>query len=691
MLKDKLIKASVFILYAILIIAISILFKNEFSKFSATPVIIKSKEDTYSSNEVIVEYDENKIQKLSVAIDDNIIELKNKQNITLSETLDGKKYRLIMTVEYKDGKKENIEQEYEVYNECGNNINTKKETTECSSSCGTGVKYLITKSIDKKTGKLCNEKRQEITCTEKNCRPNNSGPTDTTNKSKNDEEYNIDNSKDETNNNTDEISNDTTIPKKYNCSLTVSKGTKGANGWYISDVTIKLNKDSSVSKYGISTSTSATYNTKTSLKITEETSKKTYYGYVKYKDGKTAKCSIVLKIDKTTPTTPTSIIRKNSSSGEIIKNSKNYKNYKIWWGDFKATDKTSKIDHFEYSTKCTGSKSGNLKNSYLYPLSNASSYNSYYCIRSVDKAGNVSGWSTANYFYVDLVKPTCLISRYGNTIKINGSDANSGVNAYSIDNGAYGKTDTKVITSGSKTLASVKDNAGNIGTCEYIDRIKTMILIGDSRTYHIQRRYSANNIIKPDVYEVESGKVYFVARSGGYYKWFTDGMTNNCDKGEICKTPAIEQVNQLLDKLNKEKKYRDIVILSNLGVNDVNRYDATTSANNYIKKYGELMKNNWKSTEYLKTSFAYISTNPIDEKLIKCISSNKRTNAKVETFNLVMKKAYGSNYFDSNSQLKKSSFGTGYDIRANCPNGDGLHYNASTDKKIYELYKSFVF
>ena len=37
--------------------------------------------------------------------------------------------------------------------ECNKNINTKKETTECSNSCGEGVSYLIIKSIDKKTGK----------------------------------------------------------------------------------------------------------------------------------------------------------------------------------------------------------------------------------------------------------------------------------------------------------------------------------------------------------------------------------------------------------------------------------------------------------------------------------------------------------------------------------------------------------
>ena len=56
-----------------------------------------------------------------------------------------------------------------------------------------------------------------------------------------------------------------------------------------------------------------------------------------------------------------------------------------------------------------------------------------------------------------------------------------------------------------------------------------------------------------------------------------------------------------------------------------------------------------------------------------------------------MRSKYQSNYYDSNSVLKKNEFNVVYDIRDNCPNGDGLHYNCATDKKIYQLYKSFVF
>lgn len=708
MVKDKIIKSSVFLLYILLGLSVLIIIKNPFDKFSSSPVIIKSKEEKYSSNEVFVEFDEDKVQKLTILLDGNEVDIENGTSLRLSDQLDGKKHRIIMMVEYKDGTKENFEEEYEIYSECDKYIEVKKEQTQCSNNCDSATKLLITKNIDKNTGKTCKQEQQEIACEKKECLIDNSeqhnqNTQDTTKESDNNKNNassglsDNNNVKNDSNNNINNNKNNTITDKekdnqtKHACSLSVSKGSTGLNGWYTSDVTIKLNTGDKASKYGISNSTKATYNKKSSVTLTKETAKTTYYGYVKYSDGKTAKCEIVIKIDKTKPTVPTSKIRNGSATGEIINNTKSYRNYRVWWGEFKATDATSKIDHYEYSSKCSGSKSGNLQSSYLYPPSNSYSYQSYYCIRSVDKAGNVSNWSTANYFYVDLIKPTCLISRYGNTIKANGSDANSGVNSYSIDNGAYSSNNTKTITSGTKTTILVKDNAGNVGSCEYIDRIKTMILIGDSRTYHIQRRFSANNIIKPDVYEVEASKIYFVARSGGYYKWLNEGITNNCDKGEVCKVSAISQVNQLLKKLNNEKKYREVVILSNLGVNDINKYDETKSANVYITKYNKLMKSDWKPTTYLNTSFAFISVNPIDENLIKCRGDNNRTNKKIDTFNSVMQKTYGSKYFDSNSKLKEKSFGTKYDVRTNCKYGDGLHYNEETDKKIYSLYKSFVF
>ena len=91
------------------------------------------------------------------------------------------------------------------------------------------------------------------------------------------------------------------------CSIEVT-GTEGDNDWYTSDVEVKLtysDERGTVSKYGLTTSTTASYNTKE--KDTQgETASQVWYGYVKDGAGHTYKCeSKALKVDKTAPTAPT--------------------------------------------------------------------------------------------------------------------------------------------------------------------------------------------------------------------------------------------------------------------------------------------------------------------------------------------------------------------------------------------------
>ena len=91
------------------------------------------------------------------------------------------------------------------------------------------------------------------------------------------------------------------------CRIEVS-GTKGDNDWYTSDVEVKLiysDERGNVSKYGLTTSTYTSYNSK--KKDTQgETESKVWYGYVKDGAGHTYKCtSDTLKVDKTAPTAPT--------------------------------------------------------------------------------------------------------------------------------------------------------------------------------------------------------------------------------------------------------------------------------------------------------------------------------------------------------------------------------------------------
>ena len=97
------------------------------------------------------------------------------------------------------------------------------------------------------------------------------------------------------------------------CELKVS-GTKGNNDWYTSNVTIEF-KSKVGTSYGISGSTTESYNSKTSL-TQEDTSGKRIYGYVKNAAGK-ATCSVSVKVDTKKPTCGTAI---NSSKVWTNKN-----------------------------------------------------------------------------------------------------------------------------------------------------------------------------------------------------------------------------------------------------------------------------------------------------------------------------------------------------------------------------------
>ena len=116
-----------------------------------------------------------------------------------------------------------------------------------------------------------------------------------------------------------------------------------------------------------------------------------------------AKANTMIRLDKTAPGVPTSEIRKINSTGTVISNSNTWKNYNMWWGKFSSSAGSgSPIDHYEYSTNCTGTKSGNLSTSYTYD----SNRDWQFCIRAVDSAGNTSSWSSRYYFKIDKTAPT---------------------------------------------------------------------------------------------------------------------------------------------------------------------------------------------------------------------------------------------------------------------------------------------
>jgi len=476
---------------------------------------------------------------------------------------------------------------------------------------------------------------------------------------------------------------------------------------------------SNVDKYGISTSTSANYNNKKQITISTSHGEKKYYGYVKYKDGSVKSCNISFKIDLEKPEIPTSEIRKTNSRGDKINNISSYINYRVWWGNFNSIDKFSGIDHYEFSTNCTGKKTGNLKNEYFYPSSTKDSYNGTYCIIAVDKAGNYSNWSSPYYFKVDLVKPTCSVKITSNssndTLTVYASDSNSGVSSYSYNNSIYDSSNVYKITKGKKVTVSVKDKAGNIGICTNYK--SALILLGDSRTNWIRKQLGAKQILTKydDIYSIESyddKEIYAVTKSGATRYWLKGYLGKEYDSGAY-------QVQYLLDYLSKKDIYYDVIIASNLGVNDLNS-DSTTPesyANTYITIYNNLLNSSqkvvvdsvekncyWKkSGNVISIDFNFISINPIDEKLLNIFStSNKRTNNKINKFNIVMKQKYGNKYLDSSSKF--NSWFSAADsakedryIYKDCIDSkgnvykcqDGLHYSEYLNKNyIYKFYKS---
>lgn len=191
-----------------------------------------------------------------------------------------------------------------------------------------------------------------------------------------------------------------------------------------------------------------------------------------------------LKIDKGKPTVPTSTtITTSAVPYKSYQNDKAiWSNVKLVWTSFKATDGSNEsgIARYEYSTKCTGSKSGNLDSEYIYPL-NGSSMNTHYCIRSVDNAGNTSAWSDPYYFRIDLVDPTVTsLTQAENSegkIVLTGKakDSESGLVAYAFTKNKTTPDDktwetfttstniakTKVDPSDGTWYFHVKDKAGN--------------------------------------------------------------------------------------------------------------------------------------------------------------------------------------------------------------------------------------
>ena len=99
------------------------------------------------------------------------------------------------------------------------------------------------------------------------------------------------------------------------CTLKITSGTAGSNGWYRSNVDLGFNsksdEESGLASYGMGTSSTATYNSTTSITQSAETTGTSYYGYVKDNAGNENTCSLSVKKDALAPTC---VISGNGSS-----------------------------------------------------------------------------------------------------------------------------------------------------------------------------------------------------------------------------------------------------------------------------------------------------------------------------------------------------------------------------------------
>ena len=144
---------------------------------------------------------------------------------------------------------------YTVYKECESDNLVENETTgSCSGTCGSQKITTTIKSIDINTKKQCSTRTESESCSTSNC-------------------------------------------KTPACSITLSGGTVGTNGWYRGGtVTYTLNPNKSSTSYGI-----GGYNKKKTGTINSNGTYK-IVGYVKNSAGKTATCTKTIKYDKTAPT-----------------------------------------------------------------------------------------------------------------------------------------------------------------------------------------------------------------------------------------------------------------------------------------------------------------------------------------------------------------------------------------------------
>ncbi len=237
-------------------------------------------------------------------------------------------------------------------------------------------------------------------------------------------------------------------------------GILGTNDYYTSPVTITSSGSTDSVSDVIATLSHSSYSADTkgttiTLTVTDSA-------------GNKATTTKVLKKDSTAPTIPTYKITRDSLTGTAISNSTVWRNYNIYVSNFSGTDTTSGPNKYQYSSKCTGTVTNDLNSSYSY----TTEQNSYYCIRTVDNAGNASSWSSPIYVRIDKTAPVVGTINLTGTLGTNGYyRTNVGItrsgysdNLSGVKSAVLSHTNITSSTAGTTVTLTTTDNAGNVST-----------------------------------------------------------------------------------------------------------------------------------------------------------------------------------------------------------------------------------
>ena len=259
---------------------------------------------------------------------------------------------------------------------------------------------------------------------------------------------------------------------KPSCALAVLSGTKGQDGSYASDVIIgfssRTDVTSGINAYGITNSSTPTYNGKTRYTVNTNGTHK-IYGYVKDNAGNMAVCDLTVKRNaKVTESTPSCTLK--ISSGTLGANGWYVGNVNVEFAS-KTTTNGAIISAFGLGT------SENYAGNTTYTVTKDGTTTVYGYVK--DSNGNTAMCSVA--VKKDQTKPSCSLKVTNGTLNSDGYytsditigfnskvDSTSGISGFGI-----GKTETYagntsylVNTVGKHTVYGyVKDNAGNTAIC----------------------------------------------------------------------------------------------------------------------------------------------------------------------------------------------------------------------------------